>query len=168
SGHFDYGIEEQLDQKTPIEQMVVDVETIKVNLSKTSMELDSYGIQNESEESDFILKRNKTTCLRIKELPKPLLFHKKENYIVNLTLIEINPNKVSSKINMKINPMQEGEIAVSEKQTVANQLISSRILKEKIKKSLTLWDIPNKNLARQIRKNLSFYGRLIVKSFRAN
>ncbi|CAG8685672.1 16676_t:CDS:2, partial [Gigaspora margarita] len=52
------------------------------------------------------------------ELPKPLAFHKKENYIANLTLMEIDPNKVSSEINMKINPMQEDEIAVSRKQTI--------------------------------------------------
>ncbi|CAG8765358.1 25551_t:CDS:2, partial [Gigaspora margarita] len=57
SGHFNYSIKKQLDQKTSIEQMVVDVETIKVNLSKTPIELDSYGIQNKSEEEDSTLKR---------------------------------------------------------------------------------------------------------------
>ncbi|CAG8599232.1 44225_t:CDS:2 [Gigaspora margarita] len=108
SGHFDYGIEEQLDQEISIEQMVVDVKTIKVNISKTLMELDGYGIQNESEVGDSTLKRSETTCLRIKELLKLLSSYKKENYIVNLTLMEIAPNKVSSKINIKINPMQEG------------------------------------------------------------
>ncbi|CAG8807126.1 13414_t:CDS:2 [Gigaspora margarita] len=147
--------------------MLVDVETIKVNLSKTPIELDGYGIQNESEEGDFTLKRNETTCLRIEESPKPLSFYKKENYIANPTLMEIDPNKDSSEINMKINPMQEDEIAVPGKQT-RNWPIISRILKEKIKKSLTLWDISNETLACQIRKNLSFYGRLTVKSFRAN
>ncbi|CAG8690158.1 33634_t:CDS:2 [Gigaspora margarita] len=135
-----------MDQETSIKQMVVDVKTIKMNLFKTPIELDSYGIQNESEEDDPILKRSETTCLRIEEPPKPLLFYKKENYIVNLTLMEIDPNKVSSEINIKINPMQ----------------------KEKIKRNLALWDIPNKTLACQIRQNLSFYSRLTVKSFRAN
>ncbi|CAG8606408.1 36084_t:CDS:2 [Gigaspora margarita] len=116
SGHFDYGIEEQLDRKISTEQMVVDVETIKVNLSKTLMELDGYGIQNESEEGDSTLKRSETTCLRIEELPKLPSSHKKENHIANSTLIEIDPNKDSSEINMKINPNQKDEIAVPGKQ----------------------------------------------------
>ncbi|CAG8838382.1 36707_t:CDS:2, partial [Gigaspora margarita] len=108
-GHFDYGIKEQLDQETPSEQMVVDIETIKVNLSKTLMELDGYGSQNENKKEDYILKRSKTTFLRIQELPKLLSSYKKENYIVNSTLMKIDPNKVSSKINMKINPIQKEE-----------------------------------------------------------
>ncbi|CAG8746345.1 3608_t:CDS:2, partial [Gigaspora margarita] len=138
SGHFDYSIEEQLDQKTSTEQMVIDVETITVNLSKILIELDSYGIQNESEKGDSTPKGSETTRLRIEELPKLLSSYKKENYIANPTLMEINPNKDSSEINMKINLMQEDEITVPGKQT----------------------DIPNETLARQIRKNLSFYSRL--------
>ncbi|CAG8778407.1 10043_t:CDS:1, partial [Gigaspora margarita] len=66
SNHFDYSIEEQLNQEILIEQMV-NMKTIKVNLSKTLIELDGYGIQNESKEGDSILKRSKTTCLRMKE-----------------------------------------------------------------------------------------------------
>ncbi|CAG8846438.1 12345_t:CDS:1, partial [Gigaspora margarita] len=97
--------------------MVVDVETIKVNLFKTLIELDGYGIQNESEEGDFTPKGSETTCLRIEEPPKPLSSYKKENYIANPTLMEIDPNKNSSEINMKINPIQEDEITVPGKQT---------------------------------------------------
>ncbi|CAG8784894.1 8681_t:CDS:2, partial [Gigaspora margarita] len=78
------------------------------------MKLDGYGIQNESEEGDSILKKSKTTCLRIEEPPKPLSFCKKENYIVNPTLMQIK-----------------------------------------------FQDIPNETLAHQIRKNPSFYSRLM-------
>ncbi|CAG8805676.1 38299_t:CDS:2, partial [Gigaspora margarita] len=96
---------------------------------------------------DSILKRSETTCLRIQELLKPLSIYKKENYIVNLTLMEIDPNKVLNEIDMKTNLMLEEEILALGKQVV---------------------DIPNKILACQIRKNLSFYSKLTVKSFKAN
>ncbi|CAG8841136.1 16075_t:CDS:2, partial [Gigaspora margarita] len=92
----------------------------------------------------------------------------KGNDIVNSALMEINPNKASDKSNMEINPMQKNKIIVPAKQTLANQSTLSRIRKEKIKRSLILWNIPNETCACQIRKNLSFYGRLIVKSFKAN
>ncbi|CAG8682616.1 1022_t:CDS:2, partial [Gigaspora margarita] len=74
------------------------------------------------------------------ELPKLPIPHRKGNDIVNLALMEIDPNKASDKSNMEINPMQKNEII----------------------------DIPNETRACQIRKNLSFYGRLTVKSFKAN
>ncbi|CAG8827526.1 8217_t:CDS:2, partial [Gigaspora margarita] len=102
------------------------------------------------------------------ELPKLPTSHRKGNDIVNSALIKIDPNKASDKSNMEINPMQENKIIVSAKQTLANQSTLSRIRKEKIKRSLILWDIPNETHACQIRKNLSFYGRLTVKSFKAN
>ncbi|CAG8700171.1 983_t:CDS:2, partial [Gigaspora margarita] len=118
----------KLNRKTSIEQMVVDVKTIKVNLSKTPMELNGHRIQNESEEGDSTLKRSKTTCLRIEELLKLLSSYKKENYTANSTLMEIDPNKVSSKINMKINPMQGDEITVPEKQTNNQNAEGKRIV----------------------------------------
>src|SRR5260363_119262 len=70
SGHFDYGIEEQLEKKTSSKQMAVDVETTKVNLHKAPMELDIYGSQNESEEGDYSPRRRETTHLIVQELPK--------------------------------------------------------------------------------------------------
>ncbi|CAG8734515.1 19701_t:CDS:2, partial [Gigaspora margarita] len=146
SDHFDYGIEEQLEKETSSEQMAVDVEITKVNLPKAPMELNIYRSQNESEEEDYLPKRSKTTHLIVQELPKLPTPHRKRNDMVNLALMEIDPNKASGESNMEINPMQE----------------------EKIKRSLTLWNIPNKTPAHQIRKNLSFYGRLMVKSFKAN
>ncbi|CAG8797373.1 1253_t:CDS:1, partial [Gigaspora margarita] len=168
SGYFNYSIKEQLEKETSSEQMVVDMETTKVNLYKALIELDVYGSQNESEEGDFSPKRKETTHLIVQELPKPPTLHKKENDIVNSALIEIDPSKVSDESNMEINPMQEDEIIVPVKQILANQLTLSRIRKEIIKRSLTLWNIPNETRACQIRKNLSFYSRLMVKSFKAN
>ncbi|CAG8785183.1 35042_t:CDS:2, partial [Gigaspora margarita] len=140
SGHFDYGIEEQLEKETSSEQIAVDIETTKVNLHKAPMELDVYGNQNKSEEKDYSPKRRETTHLIVQELLKLLTPHRKENDIVNSALMEIDPSKVSDKSNMEINPMQEDEII----------------------------DIPNETRACQIRKNLSFYSRLMVKSFKAN
>ncbi|CAG8810740.1 17163_t:CDS:2, partial [Gigaspora margarita] len=102
SGHFDYGIEEQLEKETSSEQMAVDVEATKVNLHKAPMELNVYGIQ---------------------ELSKLPTLHKKGNNIVNLALMEIDPSKVSDENNMKINPIQEDEIIVPAKQILANQPI---------------------------------------------
>ncbi|CAG8632484.1 18621_t:CDS:2 [Gigaspora margarita] len=98
AGHFDYGIEEQLEKKTSSEQMVVDVETTKVNLHKALMELNIYGNQN------------------------------KKNDIVNLALMKIDPNKVSDESNIEINPIQEDEIIVPAKQILANQPILPRIV----------------------------------------
>ncbi|CAG8844527.1 42391_t:CDS:2, partial [Gigaspora margarita] len=118
--HFDYSIEEQLNQETSIEQIVLDMETIKVNFFKTLMELDGHGIQNE------------------KELPKSLTSHKRENYIANPTLMEIDPNKVSSEINIKINLMQEDEIAVPGKKTYyKNTFISKNNRNAKGKRIVT-------------------------------
>ncbi|CAG8795306.1 22449_t:CDS:2, partial [Gigaspora margarita] len=148
--------------------MAVDVETTKVNSHKAPIELDIYGSQNESKEGDYSPKRRETTHLIVQELPKPPTPYRKRNDIVNSALIEINPSKVSDESNMEINPMQEDEIIVPAKQILANQPILSRIRKEIIKRSLILWDIPNETRACQIRKNLSFYGRLMVKSFKAN
>ncbi|CAG8831629.1 34808_t:CDS:2, partial [Gigaspora margarita] len=111
-GHFDYGIEEQLVQKTSSKQMVVDSETIIKNLPKTPIELDSYRTQNESKKEDSILKKSETTCLRIQKLLKPLTIHKKENYIINSTLMKIDPNRVkieieSDKAHAKVSSSQE-------------------------------------------------------------
>ncbi|CAG8828085.1 38349_t:CDS:2, partial [Gigaspora margarita] len=108
SDHFDYGIEEQLEKETLSEQMAVDVEITKVNISKAPIELDIYGSQNESEEGDYSPKRSETTHLI------------KKNDMVNLALMEINPNKASGESNMEINPMQKVKIIVSAKQTSAN------------------------------------------------
>ncbi|CAG8816593.1 29944_t:CDS:2, partial [Gigaspora margarita] len=111
SGHFDYGIEEQLEKETSSKQMAVDVETTKVNLYKAPMELDIYGNQN-----------------KIQELPKPLTPHRKENDIVNSALMEIDPSKVSDESNMEINPIQKDEIIVPAKQILANQPTLPRIV----------------------------------------
>ncbi|CAG8849648.1 23386_t:CDS:2, partial [Gigaspora margarita] len=117
---------------------------------------------------DYLPKRRETTHLIVQELPKLPTSQRKGNDIVNLALMEIDPNKVLNKSNIEINPIQEVEIIVPAKQILANQLTLPRIRKEIIKRSLILWDIPNETHACQIRKNLSFYGRLTVKSFKAN
>ncbi|CAG8736024.1 13074_t:CDS:2, partial [Gigaspora margarita] len=161
SGHFDYGIEEQLEKKTSSEQMAVDLETTKVNLHKAPMELDVYGSQNESEEGDYLPKRRETTHLIVQELPKLPTLHRKGNDFVNSALMEIDLSKVLNKSNMEINPMQEDEIIVPVKQILANQPILPKIRKEIIKRNITLWDITNETHACQIRKNLSFYSRLM-------
>ncbi|CAG8835646.1 23497_t:CDS:1, partial [Gigaspora margarita] len=166
-GHFDYGIEKQLEKKTSSKQMAVDVELTKVNLPKAPMELDIHRSQNKSKEGDYSPKRRETTHLTVQELPKLPTPYRKGNDIVNTALMEIDSNKASGESNMEINPMQEVEIIVLAKQTLANQSTPFRLRKEKIKRSLTLWNIPNETLARQIRKNLSFYGRLMIKSFKA-
>ncbi|CAG8856784.1 9449_t:CDS:2, partial [Gigaspora margarita] len=128
SGHFDYGIEEQLEKETSSEQIVVNVEATKVNLYKAPMELDIYGSQNESKEGDYSPKKRETTYLIVQEPPKPPTPYRKGNNIVNLALMEIDPNKVSDESNIEINPMQKDEIIVP--------------------------DIPNETRACQIRKNL--------------
>ncbi|CAG8853214.1 41511_t:CDS:1, partial [Gigaspora margarita] len=120
SGHFDYGIEEQLEKETSSKQIAVDMKTTKVNLHKAPMELDIYGSQNESEEGDYSPKRKETTHLIVQELPKLPTLHRKGNDIVNLALMEIDPSKVSDKSNMEINPMQGDEIIVPVKQILAN------------------------------------------------
>ncbi|CAG8523676.1 14300_t:CDS:2 [Gigaspora margarita] len=134
-----------------------------------------YWIQNQAtstmilrNKEDYSPKERETTYLIVQELPKLPTPQRKGNDIVNSALMEIDPSKVSDESNMEINPMQKDEIIVPAKQILANQPTLSRIRKEIIKRSLRLWDIPNETCACQIRKNLSFYSRLTVKSFKAN
>ncbi|CAG8850327.1 20741_t:CDS:1, partial [Gigaspora margarita] len=168
SGYFDYGIKEQLEKETSSKQIAIDVKITKVNLPKAPMELDIYESQNESEEGDYLPKRSETTHLIVQELPKLPTPYRKGNDMVNLALMKIDPNKASDESNIEINPMQEDDIIVPAKQTLANYSTPSRLREEKIKRSLTLWNVPNETPARLIRKNLSFYDRLTVKSFKAN
>ncbi|CAG8847232.1 37395_t:CDS:2, partial [Gigaspora margarita] len=96
-GHFNYSIEEQLEKETSSEQMVVDVETTKVNLYKAPMELDVYRSQNKSEKEDYSLKRRETTYLIVQELPKLPTPHRKGNDIVNSALMKLTQVKFQIK-----------------------------------------------------------------------
>ncbi|CAG8804735.1 28021_t:CDS:2, partial [Gigaspora margarita] len=102
SGHFDYGIEEQLDRKTSTEQIVIDVETIKVNLSKTPIELDGYEIQNESEEGDSTPKGNNTYFEEIKPIKNPFVGLKRKAKI-EIESDEIYPKTASPQKVPQIN-----------------------------------------------------------------
>ncbi|CAG8722679.1 8063_t:CDS:2 [Gigaspora margarita] len=121
SGHFDYGIKEWLEKETSSEQIAVDVEATKVNLYKAPIERNIHVSQNESEEGDYSSKRRETTHLIVQKLPKLPTPYRKENDIVNLALMKIDPSKVLDERNMKINPIQEDEIIWCHRNTLTTK-----------------------------------------------
>ena len=101
AGHFDYGIEEQLNKETSNEQMAVDMESTKVSLPKAPMELDSYRSYVENEEEVQSPKRVEATHLRVLELLELSTPHRKGNDTANLNSMEIDRIKCQMKLIWK-------------------------------------------------------------------
>ncbi|CAG8828134.1 37003_t:CDS:2, partial [Gigaspora margarita] len=160
SSFIDYGIEEMEEQrKVQTEQMLIDIELYKENVSKVSMDLDSNNNQGKNKEVDPLQKANRNYINKNQDISTLSETHKRRKKEDSKSPMELDINS------------DQDEIKPEEKLDQRTENITSmekNLTRERVRKNLTLWDIPNGTLAQQIRKNLSYYGRATVKGSKAN
>jgi len=169
SGFIDYGIEEMEEQrKVQTEQMSIDIEVYKENVSKVSMDLDSNINQDKDNEADPPQEANMDYINKNQDISTLSESHKrrKNEETKSSMELDINSDQDETKSEEKLDQRTEN---ITNMEMNLSQLNSSlNRTRERVRKNLTLWDIPNGTPARQIRKNLSYYGRVTVKGFMAN
>ncbi|CAG8857444.1 12148_t:CDS:1, partial [Gigaspora margarita] len=140
----------------------------KENVSKVSMDLDSNNNQDKDREVEPLQEANMNYINKNQEISILIETHKRRKKEDSKSPIELDINSDQDEIKSEEKLDQRTENIANTEKNLFQLNSSFNRTRERVRKNLTLWDVPNRTLTRQIRKNLSYYGRAIVKGCMAN